>query len=75
MMMKSADGGRSWSEPVRLPEGVLGPIKNKPVLLADGAWLCPSSAEGTETGWRVNFEVTRDAGRNLADYRAGGRKG
>jgi predicted neuraminidase len=63
MMMKSIDGGKSWSEPVRLPEGVLGPIKNKPVLLADGAWLCPSSTEGTETGWRVHFEITRDAGR------------
>jgi predicted neuraminidase len=63
MMMKSADGGKSWSEPVRLPAGVLGPIKNKPVLLADGAWLCPSSTEGSNAGWQVHFELTRDSGR------------
>jgi len=62
MMMKSADGGKSWSVPVRLPDGVLGPIKDKPVLLADGAWLCPSSTEGSNAGWRVHFELTRDAG-------------
>lgn len=63
MMMTSADGGRAWSEPRRLPDGVLGPIKNKPVILADGAWLCPSSTEGGPAGWQVHFELTRDAGR------------
>jgi alpha-L-rhamnosidase len=62
MMMTSPDGGKTWSQPVRLPPGVLGPIKNKPVTLADGAWLCPSSTEGTN-GWRVHFELTRDAGK------------
>jgi len=63
MMMSSADGGKSWSAPRRLPEGILGPIKNKPVALADGAWLAGSSTEGGPTGWRVHFEITRDAGR------------
>jgi predicted neuraminidase len=63
MMMTSADGGKSWNKPVRLPAGVLGPIKNKPVLLAGGTWLCPSSTEGGEAGWQVHFELTRDAGR------------
>ncbi len=63
MMMTSADGGKSWGKPVRLPAGVLGPIKNKPVLLADGAWLCPSSTEGEAGGWQVHFEITRDAGK------------
>jgi len=63
LLMTSADGGRTWSEPRRLPEGVLGPIKNKPVQLADGTILCPSSAESLETGWTVHFELTRDLGR------------
>jgi predicted neuraminidase len=64
MLMTSTDDGRTWSEPRRLPEGVLGPIKNKPVQLADGAIFCPSSSESPETGWTVHFEVTRDLGRS-----------
>src|SRR5207249_5064177 len=63
MMMTSEDGGKTWSKPRRLPDGILGPIKNKPAQLTDGAWLCPSSTEGTATGWRVHFEVTRDEGK------------
>ena len=62
MMMTSSDGGKSWSKSRRLPDGVLGPIKNKPVLLPDGAWLCPSSTESTNAGWQIHFELTRDAG-------------
>ena len=63
MLMTSTDDGRTWSEPRRLPDGVLGPIKNKPVQLADGAILCPSSSEDPKTGWIVHFELTRDRGR------------
>jgi len=58
MLMTSADGGKTWSKTRRLPEGILGPIKNKPVQLADGSLLCPSSTE--HNGWRVHFERTRD---------------
>lgn len=63
MLTTSTDGGRTWSEPRRLPEGVLGPIKNKPVQLADGTILCPSSNEDPAAGWTVHFEFTRDLGR------------
>ncbi|MFM2294981.1 MAG: hypothetical protein RLZZ350_1394 [Verrucomicrobiota bacterium] len=62
MMMTSVDDGKTWSPPVRLPEGILGPIKNKPVQLGDGSWLCPSSTEG-DGGWRVHFERTSDGGK------------
>lgn len=61
MMMESEDGGKSWGKPRRLPKGILGPIKNKPVELADGALLAPSSTE--HDGWRVHFERSPDRGR------------
>jgi predicted neuraminidase len=61
MLTTSGDGGRTWSEGRRLPEGMLGPIKNKPVQLADGTLLCPSSTE--HDGWRVHFERTVDLGK------------
>lgn len=61
MLIRSRDGGQTWSAPEKLPEGILGPIKNKPVLLKDGTLLCPSSSE--HDGWRVHFESTKDAGR------------
>lgn len=62
MLTTSDDGGKTWSKPRRLPDGILGPIKNKPVQLANGDILCPSSTEG-EAGWRVHFERTSDLGR------------
>lgn len=62
MMMTSTDDGRTWSKPQRLPDGILGPIKNKPVQLTNGDILCGSSTEGD--GWKVHFERTRDFGKN-----------
>jgi predicted neuraminidase len=60
MVMTSTDGGKKWSKPHRLPEGIVGPIKNKPVQLSNGDLLCPSSTE--DKGWRVHFERTHDLG-------------
>ena len=60
MLMTSSDGGKTWSQPRRLPPGILGPIKNKPVQLANGDLLCPSSSE--DHGWKVHFERTTDLG-------------
>jgi predicted neuraminidase len=61
MLMTSDDEGKTWSEPVRLPEGIAGPIKNKPFELEDGTLLCPTSSE--DDGWRVHFEMTSDLGK------------
>jgi predicted neuraminidase len=61
MVITSADDGRTWSKPRRLSDGVLGPIKNKPVMLSDGTWLSGASTE-TSGNWRVHFELSRDAG-------------
>jgi len=60
MLMASTDAGRTWSQPRRLPDGQVGPVRNKPVLLPDGAVLCGSSTE--DRGWRVHMERTPDLG-------------
>jgi predicted neuraminidase len=64
MLRTSADAGRTWNDARRLPDGILGPIKNKPVRLDDGTVIAASSTESDETPstWRVHFEVTRDGG-------------
>jgi predicted neuraminidase len=61
MLMTSTDDGKTWSTARRLPQGILGPIKDKPVQLADGTILCGSSTE--DAGWRVHFERTPDLGK------------
>ena len=64
MVRTSSNNGRTWSDARRLPDGILGPIKNKPVRLPDGTILAPSSTETPETPstWRVHFERSRDNG-------------
>lgn len=68
-LITSDDAGQTWSKPRRLGtsdklfkanQNLLGPVKNKPIELADGSILCPSSTENE--GWRVHFELTRDQG-------------
>ena len=59
-MKRSKDNGKTWEPREALPEGFLGPIKNKPVLV-DGTLICPSSTE--KNGWKVNFEYTKDWGK------------
>ncbi len=59
--ISSSDNGKTWSFPIRLPEEIWGPIKNKPVLLANGDLLCPSSTE--LDGWQVHMEITPDFGK------------
>lgn len=63
-LTRSSDGGVHWSKPVALPEGYLGPIKNKPVL-SKGMLICPSSTEGH--GWKVHFELTPDEGKTWTE--------
>ena len=65
MLRTSSDGGRTWSAARRLADGILGPIKNKPVQLADGTILSPTSTESEEepSRWRVHFERSGDGGK------------
>lgn len=65
MIISSTDEGKTWSKPRRLADGILGPIKNKPVILSDGSWLSPSSTEQADGGgWKLHFEWSSDAGRS-----------
>jgi predicted neuraminidase len=65
MTRTSRDQGRTWSDATRLPDGILGPIKNKPVRLADGTLLSPTSTESVDepSKWRVHFERSTDGGK------------
>lgn len=71
MLMTSTDDGKTWSEPHKMGEDskighLLGPIKNKPIQLADGTIICPSSTEieeNDDVDWMVHFEMTKDLGK------------
>jgi len=39
----SGDEGRTWSAEERLPEGILGPIKDKPLVMKNGVIVSGSS--------------------------------
>ncbi|MEZ6135402.1 MAG: exo-alpha-sialidase [Pirellulaceae bacterium] len=54
-VMISYDRGRTFTQRRRLPEGIDGPVRCKPILTNDGqTLLCGSSTE--YDGWRVHFE-------------------
>ncbi|MEJ5995018.1 sialidase family protein [Pedobacter sp. Du54] len=61
MMKTSKDGGKTWSAATKMPDGYIGPVKNKPILLNNGNLFAPSSKEGD--GWKIHFEVTKDNGK------------
>ncbi|MCM1522385.1 MAG: family 78 glycoside hydrolase catalytic domain [Muribaculaceae bacterium] len=53
-LVKSKDGGLTWGPREALPEGFIGPVKNKPVIV-DDRLICASSTE--DKGWRLHFET------------------
>ncbi|HWT24622.1 MAG TPA: sialidase family protein [Solirubrobacteraceae bacterium] len=60
----SGDGGMTWSparELVPGDRGGRGPVKNKPIVAGDGAWLAPASIEGER--WDCFVDASRDGGR------------
>jgi predicted neuraminidase len=61
MLLTSEDGGKTWSKPSRLPDGIWGPIKNKPIELPGGTILCGTSDEAN--GWQVYMQSTTDLGK------------
>lgn len=63
VVRESGDAGRTWGDLRRLPEGVIGPIKNKPLIRPDGTVVSGCSTE--RDGWRVHFERSSDGGRTF----------
>ncbi|GGE65904.1 putative neuraminidase [Pedobacter psychrotolerans] len=65
MYKTSKDNGKTWSDAVRLPDGYLGPIKNKPIQLHNGTIIYPSSTESLdEKTWKVHVEKSDDQNNN-----------
>lgn len=61
----SKDNGKTWSKAKKLPEGFLGPIKNKPIQIKNGEILYPSSTESLdEKKWQIHIEKTDAEGNN-----------
>lgn len=59
-IVRSRDGGKTWSKREPLPDGLLGPIKNKPIM-NKGRIIAPTSNE--RGGWRIYFEYSDDLGK------------
>jgi predicted neuraminidase len=72
LVMRSIDGGRTWSPPEPLPGGILGPIKNKPILMSNGEWLCGSSREdgGKWSAWMEVFDPRKKTWREFGPLKA-----
>lgn len=71
MVKTSQDHGHTWSEAQRLPDGIYGPIKNKPIELPDGTIISPTSVEKIEDadddGLRSAGQAAKPASSSTAD--------
>lgn len=59
-IVRSKDGGKTWSKREPLQENYLGPVKNKPII-SKGRLIAPTSIE--KGGWRLYFEYSDDMGK------------
>ena len=60
---RSTDAGKTWGHVEQLPAGILGPIKNKPIQLADGSILAGTSVE-SHKAWSCWIEKSKDDGKS-----------
>jgi predicted neuraminidase len=61
LFKRSMDGGYSWSNTIDLPAGIIGPVRNRPLLLSNGTLLCGSSIESWRR-WGCWMDMTSDLG-------------
>lgn len=62
-VIASTDGGQAWSQPRELVQGDRGgrgPVRNKPIILQNGAWVAPASLE--QQAWDAFVDVSSDRG-------------
>jgi predicted neuraminidase len=68
----SRDEGRTWSPADQLPDGILGPIKDKPLVLPDGAIVSGSSREEDKARkadkWTAWIERSTDNGQSWTKF-------
>jgi len=57
----STDEGKTWSKPEHLPAGLLGPIKDKPLVLPNGDVVSGTSVE-SYTSWATWIDRSSDGG-------------
>ena len=57
----SRDNGITWADADKLPDNIIGPIKNTAITLKDGTILSGCSTENA--GWRLHFERSSDGGK------------
>jgi predicted neuraminidase len=65
--IRSNDGGRTWGAKEYLPAGLYGPIKNKPLVLADGTIVSGTSVE-TDYAWTAWVERSTDQGKTWTKH-------
>jgi predicted neuraminidase len=63
----SRDDGATWSAIEHLPAGLYGPIKNKPLLLADGTIVSGTSVESYRS-WSCWVERSSDNGKSWSKH-------
>ena len=62
----SLDDGATWGNRVKLADGMLGPIKNKPLQLPNERVLYPTSKEYSLNNWKVFIESSEQ---DFSDWR------
>jgi alpha-L-fucosidase len=67
-MKTSGDYGFTWSDAKKLPDGFLGPIKNKPLMFKDGNIIYPSSTESINNKWTIHIERSDNAGKKWKKF-------
>jgi predicted neuraminidase len=63
----STDEGKTWSAPEHLPAGLLGPIKDKPLVLPNGTIVSGTSVE-SYTSWAVWIDRSTDNGKTWTKF-------
>ena len=63
----STDDGKTWSAVEHLPAGLIGPVRAKPLVMADGTIVAGSSWEAYRT-WAVWIDRSRDDAKTWSTF-------